>query len=282
MEARSVPRNDPAQGKPLSALDRSLDVLEAVLAEAPDAALASIAVRTGLPKPTVHRILGVLTRRKYVTAIGRGRYSPGVKVLTAAGLAHAAIDYTRVVYPHLQRLREHTVDTIHVGLLLGDHAVYVAKFEGTRPYRMVSAVGMRLALHSTAIGKAILAYAPDRNQLLDRITLEAHTLKTITDVPVLQAALDEVLRRGFAIDDEENEEGVRCIGAPVFGYRGEILGAISVSAPAIVFTLTDALALAPEVMAAANAVSMELGAPGDASGQTAGPTHRHAGGTNLN
>jgi DNA-binding IclR family transcriptional regulator len=243
----------------LTALDRGLDVLESVLADAPETPLAAVATRTGLPKPTVHRILGILVRRGYATSAGNGRYGPGPQVFAGAGFANDALRYPGLTGPHLQRLRASTSDTIHLGHRLGDEAVYLDKLDGSRPYRMASVIGMRLALHSSAIGKAILAFAADRDSLLGRLNLESHTRKTITDLPTLVAQLGVVRLCGYAIDDEENEDGIRCIGAPVFDYRGDSVGALSVSAPALAFTTQDAISLAPELIAAADAVSSAIG-----------------------
>jgi DNA-binding IclR family transcriptional regulator len=265
MEGSSAQRN-PSRPRPgTTALDRSLDVLESILANAPEVRLATVAAQTGFPKATVHRIIAVWARRGYVASTRRGSYGPGAQLFTAAGMAHAALDYSRVALPLLSRLRDYTDDTIHLGLRLGDEAVYVHKLEARRPYHMVSVVGMTLSLHCTAIGKAILAHATDREQVLRRLRLEERTSQTITDRGKLKADLNTARRRGFAIDDEENEEGVRCVGAPVFDYHGEVVGAISVSAPAVVFSLDQAIALGPHLIETSTAVSLALGFSAQAS-----------------
>lgn len=260
MERDSAARNSRTPVFP-TALDRGLDVLESVLAESPETGLGAIASSTGLPKPTVHRILGVLVRRGYAATAGHGRYGPGAQVFTSAGLAQEAWDYSRVARPLLEELRSNTCDTIHLGRRLGDEAVYVDKWEGSRPFQMTSGIGMRLPLHCTAIGKAILAFAADRDQLLSRLRLDDRARRTITDLGDLVVELDSVRRRKFALDNEENEDGVLCVGAPVFDYRGVVVGAISVSAPAFSFKEEDARALAPLIIEAADEVSLALGAP---------------------
>jgi DNA-binding IclR family transcriptional regulator len=140
---------------------------------------------------------------------------------------------------------------------------------------MASIIGMRLALHSSAMGKAILAFAADRDPLLGRLNLASHTRKTITDLPTLVAELDAVRLRGYAVDDEENEDGIRCIAAPVFDYRGDSVGAVSVSAPAVAFTTQEAISLAPEIMAAADAISSAIGGARQARSLPAQSTSAH-------
>lgn len=266
MEPPSTQRKLGGQALSPTVLDRGLDVLEALLAEAPSASLDSLAARVGMPKPTLHRILATLVRRGYAVQTLRGTYGPGAQVFTGAGWAHRAIDYSQISRPFLQQLRERTNDTVHFGLRIGDEVIYTEKLEAHRPYRMVSRIGTRLSLHCTAIGKVILAYSSDSATLLETLSLPRHTSNTITDMTVLAEALHSIRLHGFAIDDEENEDGVRCVGAPVFDYRGEAIGAISVSAPAILLDSNAAVALAPEVIAAAGGLSVALGASAPVQG----------------
>jgi DNA-binding IclR family transcriptional regulator len=262
-ESDSIERNGSATVGPL---DRVLTVLEVLADAAPSISLGEIATRTGFPKPTAHRILQVLIRRGYAEAAGAGAYEPGARILELAGRMRAALDLARRARPALEELRRQTPETIHFAILSGSEAVYVEKLEGSRAYRLTSAVGNRLPLHSTAIGKAILAHLPDGEWLsfVSSGQLVARTPNTITDVDVLARELERVRARGFSIDDEENEESTYCIGAAVFGSTGRVLGGISVSGPRFQFLPDDARALAPALVAAAAGVSRALGAPDDA------------------
>lgn len=120
---------------------------------------------------------------------------------------------------------------MHLALLDGAEAVYVAKVEGAKPYRMASRIGMAVPLHCTAIGKAALAALPESEvrALLIRTPPRARTPRTITDPERLIAHLTEVRERGWAVDDEENEVGVRCVGAAVRDHTRRVVGAVSVS-----------------------------------------------------
>ena len=133
--------------------------------------------------------------------------------------------------PELAALQEECGGTWHLALLDGAEAVYVAKVEGSKPYRMASRVGMAVPLHTTAIGKAVLAALPEAEieSLLGRMPLPARTPSTITDPDRLRTHLLAVRERGWSVDDEENEANVRCVGAAVVDHTRRVIGAVSVS-----------------------------------------------------
>lgn len=253
---------------------RALRVLEVLVANAPDAALGHIAKEAELSSPTTYRILQTLVTDGYATALNGGRYRPGAKVLALAGQMMTSMDYSVSARSTLLRLQEFTPETIHFGVLAGDYAQYVDKIESRRPYRLASVLGMTLTLHCTSIGKAILAHLDEARtrRLIDPKRLVAHTPRTITDPERLQRELAWIREKGFAIDDEEDREGVRCIAAPVFDQLGYAMGAVSVSAPAVHLSFPDAMALAPHVIEAAREVSMALGAPPSVVGRTSQET----------
>ncbi|MHB1499650.1 MAG: IclR family transcriptional regulator [Candidatus Dormibacteria bacterium] len=272
----SVQRNFASRPEsPSGALDRVLNVLESVMQLGSDGTLAEIANAADAPKSSAHRVLGGLVRRGYVTAREHGHYGPGPQVFVLAGMANAIRDYAVIASAALADLRRYTSDTIHLALLVGQTAVYVEKLDGTRPYRSVSKVGLPLHLHSTAMGKAILAALPDpdREKLVERLPLTQRTSRTLTNVAALRRELELVRSRHFAIDDEENEEFIRCVGAAFRDHNNSVVGAVSVSAPSFLMTLDQALALAPHVLVAADALSAELGAP-PASARLDGPAVR--------
>jgi IclR family transcriptional regulator, acetate operon repressor len=243
---------------PRSAADKTLVVLEAL---AEHSRVADIAKGTELPKPTVHRILQTLVRHGFARTDGQGDYAGGPRILSLAGQFLQRLDIAEQVRPILRDLQERTGWTVHLALLSGDEAVYVAKLEGAQPYTLASRVGMSLRLHCTSIGKAILATMPDDEvrALVRRAGLPPRTEHTRTDEASLLADLADVRRRGYAEDHEENETGVRAVGAPIHDHTGTVLGAIS--AAALVYgqeTTGDRGTLVKE---AATKVSRALGAP---------------------
>jgi DNA-binding IclR family transcriptional regulator len=251
-------------------IDKTLSVLEAL---GEHGRLADIASATGLPKSTVHRILQALVDRGFARSDGSGGYLAGPRILTLAGQVMVRFDPAREAGGALADLRDRTGQTVHFAMLSGDEAVYVAKIEARQPYRMASRIGMSMPLHCTSIGKAILAELTDDEvtALAGRVELARRTPRTITTVPALLRHLELVRRRGFAIDDEENEGNIRCVGAAVFDHTGRVTGGVSVSTLAFELDLAAAEALGPTVLDAARAVSKAIGAPAERTGPDASP-----------
>ncbi|GAA4638567.1 IclR family transcriptional regulator [Actinoallomurus vinaceus] len=242
-------------------IDKALTVLEAL---AEHSRVTDIAAGTGLPKSTVHRILQSLVGWGFARTDGNGGYLPGPRILTLAGKVMSRFDPAQHADSALQTLRDRTGFTVHFAIRSGDEAVYVRKLEGLRPYQMGSRVGMSLPLHSTSIGKAILARLSDQEvaAITARTGLAPRTQHTIADVDALIAHLREVRRCGYAVDDEENERGIRCVGAPVFDHTGVVMGGISISGLAFEVDLGNDTLMA-EVVTAARDVSLAMGAPPD-------------------
>jgi IclR family acetate operon transcriptional repressor len=249
----------------MDATQKTLGVLDAL---APDARganrLGDIAVRAGLPRSTVHRILQRLVEHGYARAEGDGRYVAGARVLALAGGVLRQLDRGYLT-PVLQALCDDVGHTVHFALLTGHEATYIEKLEVPgASYQMMSRVGMRIPLHCTSIGKAILAALPiaERHALLGRAELVARTPRTLVTPADLDRELERVGERGFAVDDEENERNIRCVGAAVHDGGDRPIGAVSVSALTLDLTIDDVPAVGRRVMAAADQLSQTLGASG--------------------
>ncbi len=249
----------------MSAVKRTLDILEILAKEGSTLSLKEITERSGLARPTAHRLLQTLMTRGYVEQDSTRAYSIGRAALALAGSMLSRLEPARAARPPLERLRQLTPETIHFAVLAGSDAVYVEKIDGRRAYRMASEIGQHMPLHCTAIGKAILAFlTPERRaELLRGPELQRRTANTITKPEALELELAEVRRRGFAIDDEENEHEIRCVGAPVLDARGEAFAGVSVSAHSSQFSNEVALLTAPSVVETAREISLALGAPPD-------------------
>ena len=223
--------------------------------------VSEISRKTGLPTSTVHRIIQELTGLGWVRGDGEHRYRLGVGLLTLAARAESEAGMTTIVRPILQRLRDATGHTVHFAMRQGDQAVYLAKIDGTRTYNMRSRIGLAIPLHSTGIGKAILAALPETEvrAILQRTGTPGITPRTITDPDTLFRHLKGITRRGYATDDEENEQHTRCIAAVVRDYRGEAIGGISMSAMAFEIDDDSVQQNFPIVMDAARDVSLAFG-----------------------
>lgn len=208
------------------AVTRALRVLEAV---APGARmLADIAEAAGVTRTNAHRILGVLADAGYVEPVGGGSYrlAPRSAALAAALGVAAPCGVEQV----LRALGEKVRATVHMALRSGTQAVYVHKIDSPGPVRMASTVGMHIPLHCTAIGKAILARLADDElrELIAETGLVMRTPNTLTTPVTLEADLARVRERGYSVDDEENEPGIRCMAMALVrdGVPG---GGISIS-----------------------------------------------------
>lgn len=243
---------DPKTG---NAVTKALNVLEAAVAGPGPRRFADICADAGVPKASVHRILSTLVELGFVAAEGGGSYRAGVRMFALAEEVKAA--GAGGVGEVLTRLSGEVRQTVHFALRSGDHAVYVQKVEGDQPYRMASRVGMRLPLHSTAIGKCVLAHLPpdELAAVLATAGLPARTPATLTSSESLAAELTGIRERGYAVDDEENETAVRCLGAPVFDRAGHVAGGVSVSTVAPLLSREELLTYVPALRAAARAVT---------------------------
>lgn len=240
------------------AVRKALRVLEAL---ADHSRITDLAEATGLPKSTVHRLLQVLVDSGFAAGDGSG-YRTGDRVLALAGKVLYRVDPAAQADPALGRLRDDTGCTVHLAMRFGGELLYVHKVEPDKPYRMGSRIGMHLPWHTSAIGKAVLAELPAAAlpELLGE--LAPRTAGSITDRAELDRQLDAARSAGFALDDGENEAGVRCVGACVRDHSGTVVGGVSASTLALEHDVAWLREIGPRVRAAAAEVSTALGHPG--------------------
>jgi IclR family transcriptional regulator, acetate operon repressor len=246
----------------MNSIEKTLAVLRALSSPDQPRRLAYIAERAGINKTTAHRILQTLTAEGYAVTSGDGTYASGPALLALAGSALAGRDLGAVARPILENLQRQTGHSVHFAVRSGTVAAHLAKVEGRQSYRMASEVGMQVALHCTAIGKALLAGLPEEEMhavITATSPLIRHTPATIVEPRRLLEELAGVRARGYAIDDEENERDVRCVGAVVRDRHGVPIGAVSVSAPTFTLDSDEAGVRGPLVVAAAGRISAALG-----------------------
>jgi len=243
-------------------LDRALAILDILSAEGPDLSLGEISDKLELHKSTAHRLTMVLERHKLIERNSvSGRYRLGLKLFELGTRAISHLDLRERARPVLDRLVLETSETVHLGILEDTEVLYLDKVEPARSVRMSSSVGRRNPAYCTAMGKAALAHLPDAQveEIVRKHGLKAVTANTITSFLDLKTELKAVRERGYAVDDEEIEEGVRCVGCVVRNFSGAPVGAISVSGPAFRVTKEKVKSLARAVMASASILSAELG-----------------------
>jgi DNA-binding IclR family transcriptional regulator len=250
----------------IAVLGKALDLLEALEREGKPT-LTELSARTGIPKATTLRILANLEGRGYVERDAHGGYRLGLRLLQLGARVSAGIDLRSVAKPAMEALRDEFEETVNLALPAKHGIVYIDILQSAHGLRMAANVGMRDSYHSSALGKAILAQLPAARieEILGPDPFERKTPRTLVTRAVLLPELALVRRQGFAIDEEENELGARCIGSPVFDQRGNCVGAVSVSGPVSRLTSERAGPIAERVMAAAAAISARLGYPHAAS-----------------
>jgi DNA-binding IclR family transcriptional regulator len=246
----------------VQSLDRALDLLEA-LASAGELGVSELAARTGLVPSTAHRLLSTLVERGYAAqSAAGGRYLIGYKLLELASGLQDRVERLRLAArEHLQAIQRETGETTNLVVLEGREVVYIDKVDGSRSVRLFLEVGRAIPAHTSGAGKAILAWrAPeDVSALLGGAPLARSTRHTITTLDGLHEEFARIRRRGFATDNEEHEEGVACVGTPVFDHRGLAIAALSVSGPTSRILNADTADLGGLLREHAEAVSVKLG-----------------------
>jgi DNA-binding IclR family transcriptional regulator len=240
---------------------KALDILECIaLAEQPLSA-AEVAKLCALSRPTAYRLICTLAARGYVVEDDATHYRLGIQTLSLSQNVLDSLDLPELAQPYLRQLSDVTNETAYLSMLDDVTIVYVGKAESSQSLRTNTKIGSRNRLHCSSMGKAILAFLPenDRITLLAQLELITKTRNTITDRAVLSEHLTTIRAQKFAIDDEESEDGVRCVGAPIFDRTGRVFAAISVSGPAYRLSLPRLVALSDLVIETANAISARLG-----------------------
>jgi IclR family acetate operon transcriptional repressor len=254
-EAKDTSATPKRARRSVQSVDRALDLLEALAAAEGEVSITALAARTSLHVSTVHRLLSTLLRRGYVRQNPEtSRYYAGAKLATLSEGRSRFGELRLRVRPVLRSITEATRETANLVVLDDLAAVYIETVPSPQVVRLFTQAGNRVPLHATGAGKALLAALPTarRDGVLDRIELRAYTPHTIVDPTALRRALEEVRERGYAIDDEEYDDGVRCVAVPVTGGPNELIGAISISAPASRLTRQRCIELVPLLRRAAS------------------------------
>jgi DNA-binding IclR family transcriptional regulator len=245
----------------LQALDRAFAVLDLLAASNTPLGLAEIAETLGLHKSTAHRFLMVLERHRMVERAQAGKFRLGLRLCDLGGRAIEQFDLRERAQLHLKTLVAEVEETAHLCIMEKTHMVYIDKQEPERSIRMISRVGASSPIHCTAVGKAILATMPRSRveELLPELRLERFTRRTMTSREALLKELERTSRRGYAVDDEEREEGVRCAGVAILDGRGEAVAAVSISGPSFRVTMQKIPHIADRLMTCVKGIQRDLG-----------------------
>jgi DNA-binding IclR family transcriptional regulator len=245
----------------LHSLDRAVAVLE-MLGESDTAlSLAEVCQRLRLHKSTAHRSLMVLERSALIERTPENRYRLGLKLYELGNRAVEQVDLRTRVHPYFRRLAAQVGETVHLSVLQKTSILYLDKVEPNRRVCVSSRTGTSNPVYCTSMGKAMLAFQPPEviDQIVSKIRFVRYTHKTLTSREALLKALERVRRRGYAIDDQEIEIGVRCIGAPIFDEKRQAIAAVSVSGPASRITAPTMPEIAEHLLRCCRDISSSLG-----------------------
>lgn len=246
-----------------NAVDKALKLLFLIAEIGRDGSvrISDLVERSQLSRPTVHRHLNSLIAFRLVEqSEERGYYRLGSGVLALSTRMTGRLGLKERALPYLRELSEQTRVTVHLGIRDGNSALYMEKIESEEPIRLASAVGQSSPLHSSGIGKALLAFSGE--DVVARYIaagLKPIRPNTITTENALREEIARIRKRGYAVDNEENEAGVRCIAAPVFDHDEHVIASISIAATVYQISRRDVATLAPLVVECARRISRNLG-----------------------
>lgn len=243
----------------VQSVDRALTILQ-TFSFYEELGVTEISKLIGLNKSTTYGLLSTLYEKGYVDKRLNGKYCLGLKLLEMGQYVQNRLDVRNIARPILEKLCEKYDETIHLVIFNRGEAYYIDKVESARSIVNITQVGKKVSFHASSVGKAILAYLPEEQQEVELSRpLKRYTPYTIIDPNKLREHLKEVKEKGYALDMEEIELGIRCVGAPIRNYTGNIIGAFSCSAPATRVSSEKLAQLIEEVKDAALKISRNLG-----------------------
>lgn len=225
--------------------------------------ISEVAQRSDLPLATTHRLLSTLLQLGYVEQNPEtNKYTLGVRILQLRGAVIEQLNLGVQAMPIMKMLMDRVGETVHLAVLNEGEIVYIERVEGLRTQGMYTRIGKRAPAHCTALGKAMLSNLPEDlwyHDVVNRRGLKAFSETTITSIGVLRRDLQHTRERGYAVDNGETGELVRCVAAPIRDYTGQVVAALSISGPQSQITVDRVADLGSAVCKAAEMISNKLG-----------------------
>ena len=255
----------------MSVIDSSPDSVSSVLkvfgilqalSEEKEIGVTELSQRIMMSKSTVYRFLQTMKTLGYVKQEGEtDKYTLSLKLFELGGKALGYQDLTQIADVQMHRLGKLTKETLHLGALDEDSVVYLHKIDSEYNLRMYSRIGRRCPLYSTGLGKVMMAWLPEEEvrSMLANVTFERFTEHTLANIDELLVELAQVREQGYAEDNEENENGLRCFAVPIYNRMGRIITGLSLSLPIVRFEESKRAELVSLLHEAAGKISAELG-----------------------
>ncbi|WP_400164402.1 IclR family transcriptional regulator [Brevibacillus sp. TJ4] len=218
----------------VQSLERALTLLN-VLSDYPEGIqITRLSEQVGLSKSTTHRLLATLLHMNYVVKDEHTeKYRLGYQLVYLARNIVSSLDVVRVAKPFLQKLSQDVNETVHLCIDDNGEVMYIDKIESNQTIRMYSRIGSRAPMYCTGVGKVLLSGMSEEHyqRVVSAMSFAARTAKTITSREALAQEIAAVKKQGYALDNIENEEGIRCIAAPIYDYQGKVIASFSISGP---------------------------------------------------
>jgi IclR family transcriptional regulator, KDG regulon repressor len=252
----------PAERYRIHVIDRAAQILDTFGFDHQELSVSEIGAKTGLHRSTAHRILMALEYNDLIKQNpDTGKYHLGIKLFKLGHQAVSQLSLREICRPFLMRIMNETQETVHLAVLDDDQVLYLDKVEGPHALRMPSRVGRHIPTYCTSLGKAMLSCLDDhevKNIFRSRV-LRSYTVNTVKTLDRLLTELRVIRRRGYSVDNEEIEIGLRCVGAPLKDHTGGMVGAISTAAPSARLVAQKIPSVGRLVMAVAAEISEQLG-----------------------
>ena len=250
-----------SKSESIQSIDRALDIIEALAIEPKGLGVTELAKRVELHKSTAYRIILTLAERGYLDKTEEGNYKVGLKLIGAVSCYINSLELQTEARPYLAQITADLGLTSHLGVLDGDQVVYVEKMDVISSVKLYSQIGLHVPAFCSSLGKCILAKysTSELEQVMKGCRFINYTKNTIPDMDALRVELAKVRQQGWGMDNEEYEEGHRCIGAPVYDYRGDIIAAVSASGSKNLLTDDRINEVATYVMKIASELSSNMG-----------------------
>jgi len=252
------------------AIQRTLDLIETMASSHHELTITEANRKFKIPKSSVYAILQTLKSRGYVEKNAHDQYFLTLKLFSLGSSLIDTLDLRRVALPYLKELTEKSGITGHIAIRDNAYAVYIEKIEVLGAVRLTTRVGKRMPVHSTSIGKALIAHLPEKeiDSILAESGLPRLTRRTITVRREFKKELARVRAMGYAVSNEENEDGVRAVAAPIFDHDGRVIAAVNLGASSIQIKTEDFPALGKLVCSSATRMSKALGYRGNETNQS--------------
>jgi len=248
--------------KTIQSIDRALQVLELFSLEKPEWGVTEISKALNIYKSNVHNILSTFAEKGFVKKDSKtDKYKLGIKFFELGSVVIKNMDLRRIAHPHIEKLSKEFNETVHLGVLDEGRVVSIEREESNKGLCSHIEIGKRTPLHCTAVGKAIMAYLSEDKvaTIVKGKGLEKYTENTITNEEELEKEFLKIRKQGYAVDNMEHEEGVRCVAGPIRDYNGKVIASMSISGPAFRINESNIPNIAKKVKECCDCISEEMG-----------------------